>query len=309
LATSARDRGVALQAWLYHLLGGEASGLETPESWRAGKSSKRLLSRVKVSVAAAAKECAQTAAQLRKLRSPGAEPRARAPQLGWRMVQEAAVTELTLLGAGWFALPYDKRVSAPVAAPASVSPEGRVWQLTEELRAERAHSDEMRIELETPQRELKRALRREECGAAAVVAEGAWAELQIKMMAQEHEVRHPPKRESRAPSSPLLTPPSHPSHAGRDARASHRERLQGARDDETAQGGLDRVAAQGQPREERGRVQAARAGTQEPRGAAAGCGVAARRRGGRGHDGHARARSRVNPVSVQAQAILEAFSA
>jgi len=53
----ARNRGMALQAWLYHLLGGEASGLETPESWRAGKSSKRLLSRVEVSVAAAAKEC------------------------------------------------------------------------------------------------------------------------------------------------------------------------------------------------------------------------------------------------------------
>jgi len=102
----ARDRGVALQAWLYHLLGGEASGLEKPESWRVGKSSKRLLSRVEVSVAAAAKECAQTAAQLRKLRSPGAEPRART-QLGWRMVHEAAVTELTLLGAGWFAPPYD----------------------------------------------------------------------------------------------------------------------------------------------------------------------------------------------------------
>ena len=102
-----------------------------------------------------------------------------------------------------------KRVSTLVAA-ASVSPEGRVWQLTEELRAERAHSDEMRIELETSQRELKRALRREECGAAAVVTEGAWAELQIKMMAQEHEVRRPPKRKKRAPSSPLLTPPSTP---------------------------------------------------------------------------------------------------
>ena len=51
-----------------------------------------------------------------------------------------------------------------------------------------------------------------------------------------------------------------------------------------------------------------RAGTQEPRGAAAGYGVAARRRGGHGHDGHARARSRVNPVSVQVQAILEAFA-
>ena len=97
---------MTLQAWLYHLLGTKASGLETPESWRAGKSSKRLLSRVEVSVAAAAKECAQTAAQLRKLRSPGAEPRART-QLGWRMVHEAAVTELTLLGAGWFAPPYD----------------------------------------------------------------------------------------------------------------------------------------------------------------------------------------------------------
>jgi len=106
-------------------------------------------------------------------------------------------------------------------------------------------------------------------------------------------VRRPPKRESRAPSSPLLTPPCHPSHAGRDARASRRVRLQGARDDENAQGGRDRVAAQGQRREERGRVQAARAGTQEPRGAAAGCGVAARRRGGRGgSDGHARARAR-----------------
>ena len=107
-------------------------------------------------------------------------------------------------------------MSAHVDAPASVSPEGRVWQLTEELPAERAHSDEMRIELETSQRELKRALRREECGAAAVVVEGAWAGLQIKMMAQEHVVRRPPKRESRAPSSPLLTPPSHPSHAGKD---------------------------------------------------------------------------------------------
>ena len=156
--------------------------------------------------------CVQTTAQLRKLLSAGAEPLARA-QLGWRMVQEAAVTELALLGPGWFAPPVAKRVSLPVAA-ASVSPEGRVWQLTEELRAERAHSDEMRIELETSQLELKRALRREECGAAAVVAEGAWAELQIKMMAQEHEVRRPPKRNSRAPSSPLPTPPSHPSHAG-----------------------------------------------------------------------------------------------
>jgi len=209
-------------------------------------------------VAAAAKECAQTAAQLRKLRSPGAEPRARA-QLGWRMVQEAAVIELTVLDAGWFAPPVAKqlqKVSVPVA-PASVSPEGRVWKLTEELRAERAHSDEMRIELKTSQRELKRALRREECGAAAVVAEGAWAELQIKMMAQEHVVRRPPKRESRAPPSPLLTLPSRPSHAGEDARASRRVQLQGTRDDENAQGGRDRVAAQGQPREERGRVQAA----------------------------------------------------
>jgi len=134
--------------------------------------------------------CAQTTAQLHKLRSAGAEPRARA-QLGWRMVEEAAVTELTLLGPSWFAPPVAKRVSAPVTA-ASMSPEGRVWQLTEELRAERAHSDEMRIELETSQRELKRALRREECGVAAVVAEGAWAELQIKIMAQEHEVRRPP---------------------------------------------------------------------------------------------------------------------
>jgi len=125
--------------------------------------------------------CAQTTAQLRKLHSAGAEPLARA-QLGWRMVQEAAVTELTLLGPGWFAPPVAERVSAPVAV-ASVSPEGRVWQLTEEQRAERAHSDEMRIELETSQRELKRALRRGEWGAAAVVAEGAWAELQIKMMA------------------------------------------------------------------------------------------------------------------------------
>jgi len=125
-----------------------------------------------------------------------------------------------VIGAGWFAPPDDKRVSAPVAAPASVSPKGRVWQLTEEMRTERAHSDEMHIELETSQLELKRALRREECAAAAVIAEGAWAELQIKMMAQEHEVRRPPKRENRAPSSPLLTPPSHFSHAGRDARAS-----------------------------------------------------------------------------------------
>jgi len=251
-----RDKGAVLQAWLYHLHGGETSGLEAPTSWKKGTYSKRLLTWVEVRVAAGAKKCAQTTAQLRKLRSAGAEPRAHA-QLGWRMVKEAAVTELTLLGPGWSAPPVAKRVSAPVAT-ASVSPEGRVWQLTEELRAERAHSDEMRIELETSQRELKRALRREECGAAAVVAKGAWAELLIKMMAQEHEVRRPPKRESRALSSPLLTPPSHPSHAGRDARASRRVRLQGARDDENAQGGRDRVAAaQGQPREERGRVQAA----------------------------------------------------
>ena len=80
--------------------------------------------------------------------------------------------KLAVIGAGWFAPPDDKRVSAPVAAPASVSPKGRVWQLTEEMRTERAHSDEMHIELETSQLELKRALRREECGAAAVVAEG-----------------------------------------------------------------------------------------------------------------------------------------
>jgi len=127
----ARDRGVALQAWLHHLLGGEASGLETPESWRAGKSSKRLLSRVEVSVAAAAKErsrWAQAAVQLRKLDLE--EHVSAGAQLGWRMVEEAIVTELAVLGAGWFAPPDDKRVSAPVAAPASVSPEGRVWQLT-----------------------------------------------------------------------------------------------------------------------------------------------------------------------------------
>jgi hypothetical protein len=182
-----RDRGAALQAWMYHLLGGEASGLEMPASWKSGTSTKRLLTRVETSVAAAAKECAQAAAQLRKLRPAGAEQlRARA-QLGWRMVQEAAVTELTVLGAGWFAPPdakQPKRVSAPVAA-ASVSPEWRAWQLTEELRTERVHSDKMRIELEISQRALKHALRREECAAAAVVAEGEWAELQIKMMAQE----------------------------------------------------------------------------------------------------------------------------
>ena len=236
----ARDRGVALQAWLYHLLGGEASGLKMPTDWKSSTSSKRLLARAEKSVAAAAKErsrWAQAAVQLRGL-DLAKQLRAGA-QLGWRMVEEAVVTELAMLGAGWFAPPDAKRVSAPVAAPASVSPEGRVWQLTEELRAERAHSDEMRIELETSQRELQRVLRREECGAAAVVAEGAWAELQIKMMAQEHEVHRPPKRESRAPSSPLLTSPSHPSHAGRDARASRRVQLQGAQDDENAQGGRD----------------------------------------------------------------------
>ena len=114
-----------LQAWLYHLLGGETSGLEAPTSWKKGTYSKRLLTRVEVRVAAGAKKCAQTTAQLRKLRSAGAEPRARA-QLGWRMVEEAAVTELTLLGPGWFAPPVAKRVSTPVAA-VSVSPEGRVW--------------------------------------------------------------------------------------------------------------------------------------------------------------------------------------
>ena len=211
---AARDRGVALLAWLYHLLGGEASGLGAPVSWQSSKSGKRLLTRVEKSAAAAAKKCAQTAAQLRKLRSPGAEPRARA-QLGWRMVQEAAVTELTVLDAGWFAPPVAKqpqKVSAPVA-PASVSPEGRVWKLTEELRAERAHSDEMRIELETSQRELKRALRREECGAAAVVAEGAWAELQIKMMAQRHKVRHPINENRAPPPSAHCSPTPQPTSA------------------------------------------------------------------------------------------------
>ena len=81
-----RDKGAALQAWLYHLLGGETFGPEAPTSWKAGTYSKRLLIRVEVRVAAAAKECAQTTAQLRKLRSAGAEPLARA-QLGWRMVQ------------------------------------------------------------------------------------------------------------------------------------------------------------------------------------------------------------------------------
>jgi hypothetical protein len=66
------------------------------------------------------------------------------------MVQEAAVTELTVLGAGWFAPPetmQHKQLSAPFAAQASVSPEERVRQLTGELRAERAHSDELRVEL------------------------------------------------------------------------------------------------------------------------------------------------------------------
>jgi hypothetical protein len=94
-----------------------------------------------------------------------------------------------------------------------VSPEGRVWQLTEELRAERAHSDEMRIELETSQRELKRALRREECAAAAVVAEGAWAELQIKMMAQRHKVRHPINENRAPPPSAHCSPTPQPTSA------------------------------------------------------------------------------------------------
>ena len=34
---AARDRGVALLAWLYHLLGGEMSGLEAPTSWKAAR--------------------------------------------------------------------------------------------------------------------------------------------------------------------------------------------------------------------------------------------------------------------------------
>jgi hypothetical protein len=71
-----------------------------------------------------------------------------------------------------------------------VSPEERVRQLTGELRAERAHLDEPCVELDS-QRELRRALRREACAAAAVDAKSEWAELQIKMMAQEHKVRHP----------------------------------------------------------------------------------------------------------------------
>ena len=50
-----RDRGAALRAWLYHLLGGEAAGLEAPTSWKASTTSKRLIHRVKVGVAAAAK--------------------------------------------------------------------------------------------------------------------------------------------------------------------------------------------------------------------------------------------------------------
>ena len=130
-------------------------------NWRSSKSGKRLLSRVETSAAVAAKQCAQAAAQLYKLRHAGAELRVRA-HFGWRMVQEAVVTELKPLGASWFAPSQPKRpkkVSAPVAA-ASVSPEDRVRQLTAELRAERARSDDLRVQFETLQREHTRALRR-----------------------------------------------------------------------------------------------------------------------------------------------------
>jgi len=94
----ARDRGVALQAWLYHwyhLLGGEAFGLKMPTDWKSSTSSKRLLARAEKSVAAAAKErarWAQAAVQLCKL-DLAKQLRAGA-QLGWRMVEEAVVTEL-----------------------------------------------------------------------------------------------------------------------------------------------------------------------------------------------------------------------
>ena len=108
-----RDRGAALQAWMYHLLGGEASGLKMPTDWKLSTSSKHLLARAEKSVAAAARECAR------------------------------------------------------------------------------------------------------------------WAQAAVQLGL------------TRAPSSPLLTPPSHPSHAGRDARASRRVRLQGARDDKNAQGGTE----------------------------------------------------------------------
>ena len=136
-----------------------------------------------------------------KLHLAGAEQLCAGAQLGWRMVKEAAVTELTVLGAGWFAPPVakqPKKVSAPVAA-ASVSTEERLRQATAELRAERAHSDEVRIELETSQLGLKRGLPREECAAV-------WAELQIKIMVQEHEVRAAQTQKQ----SPLL-PSAHPS--------------------------------------------------------------------------------------------------
>jgi hypothetical protein len=240
---SCRDRGAVLQAWLYHLLGGEASGLEAPASWKSSTSSKRLLTRVETSVAAAAKECAQAAVQLRKLRRlAGAEWLRALAQLGWRMVQEAAVTELTVLGAGWFAPPdakQPKRVSAPVAA-ASVSPELRIWKLAEELRAERVHSDEMRIEVEISQRELRRALRREACAAAAVDAKSEWAELQIKMMAQGAQGAPPNKRKQNAPS-PSVHPSTHPCHAEEGARAPRSGRRCCARHGAVSQPGRDRV--------------------------------------------------------------------
>ena len=125
----------------------------------------------------------------------GAELRARA-HFGWHMVQEAAVTELKPLCAGWFAPSQAKPkrvISAPVAA-ASVAPETRVWQLTAELNAERARSDDLRVQLEASQRDLTRALRRTQGeadteGTAELNTERARSdEMRIQLEASQREL-------------------------------------------------------------------------------------------------------------------------
>jgi len=151
-----------------------------PVSWSQSNVSRRLLNRVEKSVEAAAKQATADTKKLHKLRHAGLELRVRA-QLGWRMVHTAVITELTPLGAGWFApckAKQPKLVSAPVAA-ASVSLEERVRQLTAELSAERACSEQLRVDLAASQREHTRALRRVASAQGEADTEGQWAALQV----------------------------------------------------------------------------------------------------------------------------------
>jgi len=189
-----RERGAALQAWMYHLLGSEASGLEMPASWKSGTSTKRLLTNSRRDERGGCSEGVRAGRGPAAQAAPcgcGAPSRPRAARLahGARGRRDRASSRCSALAGSLRPMTSSthKQPSAPIAAPASVSPEGRVWQLIEELRTERAHLDELCVEFQASQRELRlrRALRREVCAAAVIDAKGEWAELQIKVTAQE----------------------------------------------------------------------------------------------------------------------------